>query len=56
MAVEITESLKRFDPHDPTKYDFALCHVGMAFSCSDHPDIARCRACPLHPFCNTKEH
>jgi len=56
MAVEITESLRRFDPDDPTKYDFALCHVGMTFSCSDHPDIARCRACPLHPFCNTNEH
>ena len=55
MAVEITESLKRFDPHDPTKYDFALCHVGMTLSCSDHPDVARCHACPLHPFCSTNE-
>lgn len=29
MAEEITESLKRFDPIDPVKYDFALCHIGM---------------------------
>lgn len=29
MAEEITENLKRFDPDDPVKYDFALCHIGM---------------------------
>ena len=29
MAEEITEKLKKFDPHDPVKYDFAICHIGM---------------------------
>ena len=29
MAEEITGKLKRFDPVDPVKYDFALCHIGM---------------------------
>ncbi len=29
MAEEITEYLKRFDPTDPVKYDFAICHIGM---------------------------
>jgi uncharacterized protein (TIGR02757 family) len=29
MAEEITENLKKFDPYDPVKYDFALCHIGM---------------------------
>jgi len=29
MAEEVTESLKSFDPDDPVKYDFALCHWGM---------------------------
>jgi uncharacterized protein (TIGR02757 family) len=29
MAEEITEKLKKFDPDDPVKYDFALCHTGM---------------------------
>jgi uncharacterized protein (TIGR02757 family) len=29
MAEEITENLKKFDPDDPVKYDFALCHIGM---------------------------
>jgi len=29
MAEEITERLKEFDPVDPVKYDFAICHIGM---------------------------
>jgi uncharacterized protein (TIGR02757 family) len=29
MAEEITENLKKFDPNDPVKYDFAICHIGM---------------------------
>jgi uncharacterized protein (TIGR02757 family) len=29
MAEEITDNLKKFDPEDPVKYDFAICHIGM---------------------------
>jgi uncharacterized protein (TIGR02757 family) len=29
MAEEITAALREFDPDDPVKYDFALCHAGM---------------------------
>ncbi len=29
MAEEITDNLKKFDPSDPVKYDFAICHIGM---------------------------
>ena len=29
MAEEITGNLKQFDPDDPVKYDFAICHIGM---------------------------
>lgn len=29
MAEEITKNLKKFDPNDPVKYDFAICHIGM---------------------------
>lgn len=29
MAEEITEKLRKFDPDDPVKYDFAICHIGM---------------------------
>lgn len=30
MAEEITNSLAKFDPEDPVKYDFALCHFGIS--------------------------
>jgi len=33
MAEEITETLKEFDPMDPLKYDFALCHEGITRHC-----------------------
>lgn len=29
MAEEITGNLKKYDPIDPVKYDFAICHIGM---------------------------
>ncbi|MDR2694290.1 MAG: TIGR02757 family protein [Chitinispirillales bacterium] len=29
MAEEITESLRKFDPEDPVRFDFSLCHAGM---------------------------
>lgn len=29
MAEEVTRALRRFDPEDPVKFDFALCHWGM---------------------------
>ncbi len=28
-ALELTKKLKQFDPSDPIKYDFALCHFGI---------------------------
>jgi uncharacterized protein (TIGR02757 family) len=29
MADEITNNLKKYDPQDPVKYDFAICHIGI---------------------------
>ncbi len=29
FALELTEKMKKFDPIDPVKYDFALCHLGI---------------------------
>lgn len=29
FAIELTNRLKLFDPKDPVKYDFALCHIGV---------------------------
>ncbi len=49
MAVEITNALKKLDPEDPLKYDFAMCHYGIAGLCSSKDDIkdGRCRKCLL---------
>ncbi|MDI6800731.1 MAG: TIGR02757 family protein [Thermodesulfovibrionales bacterium] len=46
MAVEITESLKKFDSEDPLKYDFALCHQGISRVCSK----MNCKECSLFNF------
>jgi uncharacterized protein (TIGR02757 family) len=51
MAVEITESLRRFDPDDPVKYDFALCTVGKLQACPQPPERVKCAQCPLVGHC-----
>ena len=33
MAADVTASLRRLDPHDPVRFDFSLCHVGMMNAC-----------------------
>ncbi len=43
-AVEITEALKKLDPGDPLKYDFALCHHGISGVCRGR-NTPGCRAC-----------
>lgn len=45
-AVEITRSLRRFDPEDPLKYDFALCHQGISGLCRGESG-ATCADCVL---------
>lgn len=50
MAAEITASLRELDPADPVKYDFALCHLGMADACGFNR-AQRDAECPLRGFC-----
>ncbi len=50
-AVEITAALRRIDPDDPVRFDFALCHLGMSGGCPARADPARCAACPLAAAC-----
>lgn len=50
MALEITAALRRFDPADPVKYDFALCHLGISEGC-DGKDRARCLTCRIAGIC-----
>jgi uncharacterized protein (TIGR02757 family) len=49
-AVEITEALKRIDPEDPLKYDFALCHHGISGVCRGMRESAACKKCVFKSF------
>jgi uncharacterized protein (TIGR02757 family) len=51
MAAEITASLRALDPIDPVKYDFSLCHIGMANACG-FMDRQRDGRCPLAGHCD----
>ncbi len=44
-AVEVTGALKKLDPEDPMKYDFALCHHGISGLCGRGKE--NCRTCLL---------
>ena len=50
-AAEITAALSRLDPLDPLKYDFALCHLGIAGDCPRHRVKAICARCDLKEIC-----
>lgn len=50
-AEEITTALRRFDPRDPVKYDFALAHLGISGACLGHREVAVCSGCRLDPVC-----
>jgi uncharacterized protein (TIGR02757 family) len=50
-AEEITAGLRRFDPEDPVKYDFSLCHLGMLQRCPSRRDPIRCEGCGIQAVC-----
>lgn len=50
MARDITASLRRIDPDDPVKYDFALCHLGMMNACGFNR-AQKDSQCPLRGVC-----
>lgn len=50
MAADITESLRQIDPVDPVKYDFSLCHLGMADQCGFNREQGD-SLCPLGGVC-----
>ncbi len=50
-AEEITAALRRVDPEDPVRFDFALCHLGMSGGCPARRDPRRCELCPLAAAC-----
>ncbi|HSE94949.1 MAG TPA: TIGR02757 family protein [Methylomirabilota bacterium] len=51
MAEDITTTLRRLDPTDPVKYDFALCHTRMRGDCRDQRDPQVCPGCGLRSVC-----
>jgi uncharacterized protein (TIGR02757 family) len=53
MAADITRSLRRFDPDDPVRYDFSLCHVGMMNACG-YGREQRDTQCPLRGCCQPR--
>jgi uncharacterized protein (TIGR02757 family) len=53
MATDITEALRELDPADPVKYDFSLCHLGMADQCGFRRPQADAR-CPLRGLCRPR--
>ncbi len=46
-AEEITAGLRRLDPEDPLKYDFALCHQGIMGLCTDGACRGGGSVCPV---------
>jgi uncharacterized protein (TIGR02757 family) len=50
-ARTFTEALRHISPHDPTRYDFALCHLGILQRCPTRPTLRACAACELKPVC-----
>lgn len=53
MAADITASLRELDPLDPVKYDFSLCHLGMADQCGFNRAQGDSR-CPLRGLCHPR--
>ena len=50
MALNITNALRAFDSHDPVRFDFALCHVGMMNACGFLRPQGSAQ-CPLRGLC-----
>lgn len=53
MAEELTASLRRICPEDPVRYDFPLCHLGIAGDCPPRLTRADCLKCPMFAVCPT---
>ena len=51
MVEEMTGALRRLDPDDPVKYDFALCHKRMSGQCLNRRDTTVCAPCELKTVC-----
>ena len=51
MAEEITNSLKKIDPIDPTRFDFAISRLGILKHCPKKCIMQICCECPIKELC-----
>ncbi len=51
VAQDITSVLRRIDPEDPVRFDFALCHLGMAGDCRSQWNAVSCADCAVRGAC-----
>ena len=51
MALDITRSLRNLHRDDPLRYDFALCHLGIAGDCPRKRNLLKCVRCPIVAIC-----
>jgi uncharacterized protein (TIGR02757 family) len=54
MATDITSALRAVDAHDPVRYDFALCHLGMMGACGWQTPKGNTQ-CPLRGVCRPRQ-
>jgi uncharacterized protein (TIGR02757 family) len=52
-ATEITQVLKKLDPENPTRFDFALCHLGISKECPSQLHRKVCNLCRMRDLCVT---
>jgi uncharacterized protein (TIGR02757 family) len=53
MALEVTAALRRFDAHDPVRFDFALSHLGISEGCTGKKGEI-CAPCPVAGWCGVR--
>lgn len=51
MAEEVTENLKKLDPKDPVKYDFAIARLGILEECKGRKKPEKCKGCLIRELC-----
>ncbi len=51
-ALELTRFLRKLDPDDPVKYDFAICSYGKLGYCVRKIDPEKCDSCEMAPICS----
>jgi uncharacterized protein (TIGR02757 family) len=48
---EITQALRKLDPEDPIRFDFALAHLGISEGCKGYKVPEICDRCPIQSVC-----